>query len=796
MKLFKTLILLFFACASLQAQIGSSDKEAELKNETGINTENWELGAVFYREGIVYVSTQTTKLRYAVEDTNIGQGIMSIWKADRNSEGKLENPMPFAKELLTDVHENGVTFNSTGETIYFTRNNEQSTSNTSNNGLKQLSIYSAQNTGGTWENINEMSFNEAGYNTKHPTVHPDLDELYFSSDRAGGYGGYDIYVVRKIGGEWSSPINLGPAVNTPNDEEFPFIHPDNTLYFSSDGHAGLGQRDIYYTTKNREIWKRPVNMGEPYNSSSDDFAFILDRDERNGYLTSDRKGGQGTFDIYSFKMTDTKPTGSDEILVSVIDGSTNQSITGAKVSYVNLNEVVVPGNGTGDLRIDRLNGSDNEFVFKVKTKDDDDAGLTDEEGKYFLNISDGQYALSVSKQGYLPYQIQFTVPSSGNDNNTYLVPLDKAADCVPFSGKVSTGTFAQTGATVIIKDADSGQEFRVITDTDGNYEYCLPCGREYQVIAQKGGGSSGSMQISTLDRPCDEDFVLRQKDIKLPGGRSLANGGGGGGDGIGGYDYGLDENGNPIASGPIRVGTTILLPNIYYNFDDADLRPDATSDLDLVKKMLEVYPEMEIELISHTDSRGTDEYNQQLSERRSRRVVDYLAEMGVDVNRVTPVGMGERNPRNRCVNGRKCSEADHRENRRTEVKVTSIGTVSSSMQTDESVEQLSDYTIDESGNDSYDYNNTSTSSSSNTYQDRSGKPYYVIAGTFRSDTNAKTRLDKVQNLGFYNAEIIQFDYPSYHAICVEKFSSENEARDLVSTLQSEFGVDSYVRRME
>ncbi|MEM9885471.1 MAG: OmpA family protein [Bacteroidota bacterium] len=787
MKFFKTLLFVCCTLPFLQAQV-NNNLAVELKNEEGINTESWEFGPVFYKDGLVFTTTQNSRVRFAIEDTRIGENIMSIWKADRNGEGKLQNPQPLAKELLSDVHELGVTFNSSGEIIYFTRNDFKQTSSTSNNNLKKLNIYSAQNVGNQWENINEMSFNEEGYNTIHPTIHPDLEELYFSSDRPGGYGGYDLYVVRKIGGEWSSPINLGPQVNTPNHEVFPFIHADNTLYFSSTGHASLGGLDIYYTTKNREIWRRPVNMGEPFNSSNDDFGFILDRDEINGYLSSDRGGGKGGDDIYSFKMTE-KPVGaSDQILVNVIDGASNANIEDAKVTYVNLNEVVLPGNGAGDIVMDRVNGSDNEFVFKLKANDDTDTGMTDAEGKYVLDVPEGQYALRVSKKGYLPYQIQFAVPSNSNDNNTYLVPLDKAVDCVPFSGAVSTGNTVQGGATVVIREVGSGKEFRVMTDASGNYEYCLPCGREYQVYAQKGQGSSGSMPISTLDKPCNENYVLERQNINLPT-SGIGDGGGG--------NYGFGEDGEPIASGPVRVGTTILLPNIYYNFNDAELRPDALPDLDLVRKMLQMYPEMEIELISHTDSRGSDSYNQDLSERRSRRAVDYLAEIGVDRSRVTPVGMGERKPRNRCVNGRKCSEADHQENRRTEVKVVNVGTVStSSIENDETIEQISSYTIDESrGGDNYEYNDN-YDSSNNGYENQSSKPYYVIAGTFRSDSNARTRLDKVQGFGFYNAEIIQFDYPSYNAVCVDKFSSENEARDLVSTLQSEFGVDSYVRRME
>ncbi|MEM6697546.1 MAG: OmpA family protein, partial [Bacteroidota bacterium] len=705
----------------------------------------------------------------------------------------------------------GVTLNSTGEVMYFTRNDSRATSNSSDGSLKKLNIYSAQNVGGKWENITQMTFNEDGYNTIHPTIHPDQEELYFSSNRSGGYGGYDLYMVRRIGGEWSAPINLGPQVNTPQDEVFPYIHPDNTLYFSSTGHSSMGGLDIFYTTMDRERWTNPINLGEPFNSSSDDIGFIIDQDKKNGYLSSDRSGGKGGDDIYRFSFgDDPRVTGDNEILVTVIDAVTNESIEGAKLNHVNMNSLILSGNGADNIVIDRISGQDDNLVFRVDMGSGSTETMTDTEGKSILGLADGQYALRVSKDGYLPYQLRFNVPSNSNDN-TYLVPLDKAVDCVPFNGVVSGAGTVQPGVTVVIKDIQSGEESKVISDANGNYEYCLKCGREYEVYAIKGQANTGKMMISTIDQPCNQALTVN-RDIVMPGGGVGPNGrpvgSGGAGDRYNSGQYtdingaGGAGGGGAVASAPIKVGTTILLPNIYYNFNDCDLRPDAMGDLNLVKRMLEAYPDMRVELVSHTDSRGSSSYNQRLSECRSEKAVDYLVEMGVSRDQVTPVGMGERNPRNRCTNGRKCSERDHQENRRTEILVVDLGSGFSPSQglnqedvnNDDAIRTLTEYAVaDDTQTRSYSPNTPS-------YENRDGNGgdnrYFVIAGTFRSDSNAQSRLTKVQDMGFYNAEVIQFDYPSYHAVCVDKFNSENEARNLVSTLQSEFGVDSYVRRME
>jgi len=314
------------------------------------------------------------------------------------------------------------------------------------------------------------------------------------------------------------------------------------------------------------------------------------------------------------------------------------------------------------------------------------------------------------------------------------------------------------------------------------------------------------MVVSTIDQPCNQSLAVN-RNIAMP--RGSVGGAGGVNDAYDpnkfndGSGAGGINGGGAVASAPIKVGTTILLPNIYYNFNDCDLRPDAMGDLNLVKRMLEAYPDMKVELVSHTDSRGSSSYNQRLSECRSGKAVEYLIEMGVVRGQVTPVGMGERKPRNRCIDGRKCSERDHQENRRTEIVIVDLGSGFSPSQglneeainDDDAIRTLTEYAVADSDTQTRSYNAT-PSYENREGQGGTGNRYFVIAGTFRSDGNAQSRLTKVQDMGFYNAEVIQFDYPSYHAVCVDKFNSENEARDLVSTLQSEFGVDSYVRRME
>jgi outer membrane protein OmpA-like peptidoglycan-associated protein len=151
-------------------------------------------------------------------------------------------------------------------------------------------------------NAEELPFNNDNFSNAHPTITRDGSELYFASNRPGGYGGMDLYMVRKEGPIWSEPINLGPNVNTEGNEMFPFISNIGTLYFASDGHAGLGGLDIFFSEKNQKgEWMIPLNMGVPLNGSQDDFSIYYDDTNDQGYFCSNRSG-QGNDDIYFFQF--------------------------------------------------------------------------------------------------------------------------------------------------------------------------------------------------------------------------------------------------------------------------------------------------------------------------------------------------------------------------------------------------------------------------------------------------------------------------------------------------------------
>ncbi|WP_103071457.1 OmpA family protein [Aquimarina sediminis] len=207
---------------------------------------------------------------------------------------------------LKNEHEGALAMTKDGKTLYFTRNNTNKRKKTSydKGGNSNLKLYRAKLQNDQWSAIEELPFNDKAFSTGHPALSPDEKTLYFVSDRKGGFGQSDLYKVAiNDNGTFGEIKNLGGEINTPGREVFPFVAEDSTLYFSSDSHINLGFLDIYKSNilKKRTNEKVTIkNMGAPFNSGSDDFAFFIDPSDHSGYFSSNRSEGKGGDDIYAF----------------------------------------------------------------------------------------------------------------------------------------------------------------------------------------------------------------------------------------------------------------------------------------------------------------------------------------------------------------------------------------------------------------------------------------------------------------------------------------------------------------
>ncbi|MFP4846345.1 OmpA family protein [Winogradskyella sp. PE311] len=288
------------------------------------------------------------------------------------------NPIKIESDAVnTDYHEASVVITNDGKTIYFTRDNITRRNKLAydKEGTTHLKLYKASLIDNKWSDIVELPFNDKVYSTGHPALSADNKTLYFVSDREGGLGQTDIYAVSiKDNGTYGEPENLGEKINTEGREMFPFVSKDNTLYFSSDGYLNLGLLDIFKSDILKgDRSEDPINIGAPFNSGYDDFAFYINSDTQIGYFSSNRPGGKGSDDIYSFNTIECK----QEIKGFARDSKTNIILTGVTVQLLDetgkiIEEVITKDGGEYNFLVDCdkiYNLIGNKPDYKVDKKD-------------------------------------------------------------------------------------------------------------------------------------------------------------------------------------------------------------------------------------------------------------------------------------------------------------------------------------------------------------------------------------------------------------------------------------------
>jgi outer membrane protein OmpA-like peptidoglycan-associated protein len=271
----------------------------------------------------------------------------------------------FATEINSKFHESSAVFSKDGKTIYFTRNNfNKGKKGKDANRMTLLKIYRAQLDKGSWKNVTELPFNANEFNTAHPALNSSESILYFASDRPGGFGKSDLWQVEiKTDGSFGEPLNLGNGINTEGRETFPFVSKANELYFSTDGYPGLGGLDIYQTESTNNSWKKPQNIGSPANTSADDFGFFIDSDTKKGFLTSNREGGKGSDDIYSFVETK-KLNCTQTIKAALVDKESKKPIQNVTITVLDAQFQVVQklSSTDGTITINEVSCDKNYFI--------------------------------------------------------------------------------------------------------------------------------------------------------------------------------------------------------------------------------------------------------------------------------------------------------------------------------------------------------------------------------------------------------------------------------------------------
>jgi len=592
-----------------------------------VNTGLDDFGASFFREGIVFTSERDRGAAVRRIHTWTGNPFLELYYSEIKQENDgftFGNPVKYSFKINTKYHDGPVTFNQAQDRIYFTRNNiENNKAGRDGNGIIRLKIYTARLENNEWKNIKGMSFNSEEYSVAHPTVTPDGNTMYFTSDMPGGVGGMDLYMSMLDNGRWGPAINMNAyvlGINTEGDEIFPFVHDDGTLYFASNGHAGMGGLDIFYSKNTEGSWSPVQNIGSPINSYSDDFSLTYSADKSVGFFSSNRKGGNGNDDLYMFERE------AVDVEVLVYDKNTGEPIETASVE-MNCNERQF------------TTGSDGRIFFEMPVDrtcrieaDKDDYAANSAAASTKTSKSGEKVLVSIGLDRPLEFQLAGTVRDSDGQ------------------------TLSKADLTIT---NDCGEPVDVLqADVSGQFAFDLMPGCCYLIKAEKGGYLVSTENVCTRGRTASKTITTKVTLKAVPSEAEQTV-----------VVETVPGTTTTVPSFPTPPARPLGFPTLYHDFNKAPVQELYQDELKIIYDLMAVNPSVIIEIASHTDARGPASYNQKLSARRASEVVDYLKGKGLDESRFNATGYGESQIVNGCIDGAKCSEEQHQENRRTEVRV-------------------------------------------------------------------------------------------------------------------------------
>lgn len=592
----------------------TQDTDRFTVRSVGINTPYSDFGTCWLGTDKVLFSssrnlTTIVERRAAWND----QPFLDLFTADRGSDMDLTNANTVEGDVNTKLHEGPATASKSGDVIWFTRNSFfKGRKQKSQNGISRLGIYKAYPKNNGWGNVEQFLFNNPEISVGHPALSTDGRTLYFVSDMPGGYGGSDIYVCRDQGGQWGEPENLGNAINTAQDEVFPYVSAKGTLYFASNGHPGLGGLDIYAAQRMENgMYKSAVNVGAPINGPKDDFAFIIDADDEHGYFSSNRSGGMGDDDIYRFDML--APLDERYLCTGhVIDDEFETPVIAAEVQLYDMNKKLI---GTA---------------------------FTDANGEYTFPVEKNKaYRVVAKMAGRYDGQGHFSTENIEQEQITTR-DVHLVADAgVWMRGAVSykdrLGFIEGMNISVVNTSSFSSETTR--SGSGGDFSMRLQTNEEFEVLFEKAGFFGQSVPVSTVG--------MKQGVIDLNQARDLR------------FE-------------PIVLDSAIALKFVRWNSSSATLDPLAKTELDALAERMLVNPQLVIEICVYTDARGDVTKHQPMTQKQAEAATAYLVSKAVPKDRLVARGFGSSRILNRCVAGTECSDEEHAVNRRTEYKVVKV----------------------------------------------------------------------------------------------------------------------------
>lgn len=568
-----------------------------IRNEP-YNSDQSDFAPQYFDKGIVFVSARDRDLFIKHQSTsalNDKEMMLNIYFAPATAASEQDAVTFSNRELKSAFHDGPIAFFDKNTKAAFSRSNLQNGKPVVHAGKVNLKLYFGElDATNAITKVQPFTFNDDAFSVAHPWISEDGNKLLFASNQPDGQGGVDIFSAEKINGQWTTPVNFGPIINTMGDEFYPFLANDSTLYFSSTGHGGLGGLDIYVSRKKSGAWATPENLGFPLNSMADDFSLIMDQSGRRGMFSSNRSSGAGYDDIYSFNAKYFSVVGRT---VDKLD--TSKFIPEAKI-----------------LATD----TDGQWSHSIVSND---------QGFFYLDVPfDKALRLIGEKAGYTGLDtLHYSTHMRTIGRDSIVVKLWEHS---LFAKGIIYSNESQDklqDAIVVIKNLTDGRIDSIQTK-DGSYNFLLSPNKKYLISAFRKG------------------FIPREFELNTRGimNGSLVN------------DMVLEE----------EFTEKIV---IQFDFEKWDIKPENYSALDKIAKHMVRNKKYHLHVGAYADSRGTHEFNLDLSNKRAKEVVKYLAVHGVSNTRITAIGFGEELLLNRCSNGVICADEEHALNRRAELKV-------------------------------------------------------------------------------------------------------------------------------
>jgi outer membrane protein OmpA-like peptidoglycan-associated protein len=371
----------FMANPNYMQDLLSKQPAYEMMALENLNSELSDFGAYEFNNQLYFVSSRNKSRKdYGWNK----QPTLDVYVATKMA-GEYTEASLLPGDVNSKYHEGTVSITPDGQTMYFTRNDYYDGDyEKDSTGINQLKVFKATLLEGEWADVQPLPFNNSNYSTGHTALSPDGRTLYFSSDMPGGEGQSDLYKVSiNEDGTFGSPQNLGTAINTSGRESFPFVDENGTLYFSSDGHLGVGGLDVF-KYENGQV----INIGKPINSEGDDFAFAYYPSKEYGFVSSNR--GEVLENIANDNIYMFKDIIRDlELMVHVINMETGESIANAEVAVYNQAEEKLKSAGTnakGNAKF--VLSSQEDYTVQVNAEDyeSNSAAVTSVEGPKKITI--------------------------------------------------------------------------------------------------------------------------------------------------------------------------------------------------------------------------------------------------------------------------------------------------------------------------------------------------------------------------------------------------------------------------